>query len=180
MDGVLAYTTLFAGNFAPRNWAFCQGQIIAISANTALFSLIGTYYGGNGTTNFGLPDLRGRAVVGAGSGPGLSPYDVGQVGGTETNFMNTAQMAAHAHLINFTATPGSGSSANQTDPASTVYAPDSSGNSDYSSNPTNNTGIYPGTVTMTATGGNQPFTNIKPYLTLNYIICLAGMFPSRN
>src|SRR5215471_19319629 len=132
MDGVLAYTTLFAGNFAPKNWAFCWGQLLPISGNTALFSLIGTYYGGNGVSNFQLPDLRGRMVVGAGAGPGLSNYDIGQVGGTETNSINIAQMAAHAHLINFTATPGSGSAANQMSPASTVYAPDSSGSSDYS------------------------------------------------
>ena len=81
MEGVLAFTTLFAGNFPPRGWAFCQGQIMSIAQNTALFSLLGTTYGGNGQTTFALPDLRGRAVVSAGQGPGLSPYDLGQVSG---------------------------------------------------------------------------------------------------
>jgi len=180
MDGVLAYTTLFAGNFAPKNWAYCWGQLLPISSNTALFSLIGTYYGGNGTSNFQLPDLRGRMVVGVGAAPGLSQYDIGQDGGTEGGSVSIAQMAAHVHMVNFTATAPSGSSANQTDPTNTAYAPDSGGGTDYSSNNANITAPYPGTVTMTATGGNQPYQNMKPYLALNYIICLYGIFPSRN
>ena len=88
MEGVIGYETGFAGNFAPKNWSFCQGQIVNIASNTALFSILGTVYGGNGTTTFGLPDLRGRAVVGVGQGPGLSTYSLGQVGGVENTTLN--------------------------------------------------------------------------------------------
>src|SRR5262245_2640068 len=108
MEGVMGYTTLFAGNFAPKNWAFCQGQLLSIATNTALFSILGTTYGGNGTTNFGLPDLRGRAVVGAGTGPGLSSYSLGEQGGSENGFMGATQLPIHAHPLQGTITPKSG------------------------------------------------------------------------
>src|SRR6476620_8139642 len=105
MEGYIAESRLFAGNFAPRGWAFCQGQLLSISQNTALFSILGTTYGGNGQTTFGLPDLRGRVPIhsGGSQGPGLSPYDLGEMGGTETNTLTINQMPAHNHTVQFTA-----------------------------------------------------------------------------
>src|ERR1044071_43079 len=120
MDGVIGYTTLFAGNFAPFGWAFCQGQIIAIASNTALFSILGTTYGGNGVTTFALPDLQGRMVVGAGQGPGLPSYDVGQVGGAMSNTMTGQNLAAHTHPAMLT--PGAGANPNSASPGNAVYA----------------------------------------------------------
>ena len=102
----LAEIRIFPYNFAPRGWAFCQGQLLAISQNTALFALLGTTYGGNGITTFGLPDLRGRCAVHVGQGPGLSPYDLGQVGGTETVTLNSQQIAPHPHPANCLNAPG--------------------------------------------------------------------------
>jgi microcystin-dependent protein len=97
MDGTIAEIRLFAGNFAPRNWAFCNGQIMAISQNTALFSILGTTFGGNGQTTFALPDFRGRFPVGPGQGPGLTNHDLGEVSGSETVTLSTAQMPLHTH-----------------------------------------------------------------------------------
>src|SRR5687767_4659649 len=103
----IAQITLFAGNFAPRGWAFCQGQILSIAQNTALFSLLGTTYGGDGQTTFALPDLRGRVPVGTGQGPGLSPYQAGQKSGVENTTLLSTQMPAHVHTANTTVTPAS-------------------------------------------------------------------------
>ena len=97
MEGTIAEIRMFAGNFPPKNWAFCQSQILAISQNTALFSLLGTNYGGNGTTTFGLPDFRGRMPVGQGQGPGLSQYVLGELAGSETNTIANANFPAHSH-----------------------------------------------------------------------------------
>src|SRR4051812_29571089 len=114
MEGVIGYTTLFAGNFAPKNWAFCAGQIINIASNTALFSILGTTYGGNGTTTFALPDLRGRTIVGQGTGPGLSSYVLGQAGGTENDTLDISQMPAHVHPVAVVAAnPATDTPANQ-------------------------------------------------------------------
>jgi hypothetical protein len=165
--------TIFAGNFAPRNWAFCNGQLLAIAQNTALFSILGTTYGGNGTTTFALPDLRGRVPIHFGQGSGLSNYVLGQFGGAENTTLLATQIPAHTHGVNAVASGG-----NQASPAGGLPAIESTGTSlDYSSAATNatmNAGMI-GTA-----GGNQPHTNIQPYLTLNYIIALAGIFPSRN
>src|ERR1043165_413561 len=102
MEGVIGYVTMFAGNFAPKNWAFCQGQIINIASNTALFSILGTVYGGNGTTTFALPNLVGREVVGVGQGPGLSAYSLGEVTGTPNVTVNSVQMPMHTHSMSYT------------------------------------------------------------------------------
>ena len=102
MDPMLASIMIFAGNFAPRGWAFCDGQLLAISANSALFSLLGTTYGGDGRTTFGLPDLRGRAAIGPRHGPGLSNYALGQRGGVETVTLNITQIPSHTHLATVT------------------------------------------------------------------------------
>jgi microcystin-dependent protein len=166
----LGMIAIYGFNFAPRGWAYCNGQILPIAQNTALFSLLGTMYGGNGQTTFGLPDLRGRFANHFGQGPGLSSYDQGQVGGTENVTLSVTQIPAHGHPI----------------------APPASTNSPTASKPTNSVpaagNIYdagPGNATMFnfqsgLTGGNQPAPIMNPYLTLNYCIALEGIFPSRN
>ena len=167
----LAEIRIFPYNFAPRGWAFCQGQLLAISQNTALFSLLGTTYGGNGITTFGLPDLRGRVGVHVGQGPGLSPYDLGQVGGTETVTLTAAQIAPHPHPAN--CVNGAGNSGG---PNNNVWSSDAGGNNQY--------GITKAAGTMAPniigpSGGGQPHNNIQPYLAMNYCIALQGIFPQR-
>ena len=182
MEGVIGYTTCFAGNFAPKSWAFCQGQIINIASNTALFSILGTVYGGNGTTTFGLPDLRGRTIVGVGTGPGLSSYSLGQVGGSESDTLNIMQMPAHVHPVAVVAQNPS----NDTDAASlstasgNVYARDEQGISPYASSPVVSMAPIQAAITMTSVGANQPFSILRPLLVLNYIICTYGVYPARN
>jgi len=182
MEGVIGYTTCFAGNFAPKNWAFCQGQIINIASNTALFSILGTVYGGNGTTTFGLPDLRGRTIVGAGQGPGLSQYSLGQVGGSENDTMSLVQMPAHVHPVTVVAA----NPANDTDAATlttasgSTYARDEGGISPYADSASVNMGALQASITMAPTGGNLPFSILRPLLGMNYVICMYGVYPARN
>src|SRR5919199_4882468 len=154
-------------NFAPRRYAFCAGQILPIAQNTALFSLLGTTFGGNGTTTYGLPDLRGRVPVGVGQGPGLSTISLGEVGGSETETLTQSQMPAHAHLAGVTQ-----SAAASTRPSNQVPA---SGQAVYGAAPDGPT-FNPAFIQNT--GGSQPFPIRNPYLGLNYIIALEGIFPS--
>ncbi len=178
MEGVIGYTTLFAGNFAPKNWAFCQGQIIPIQQNTALFSILGTVYGGNGTTTFGLPNLSGRRVVGAGQGPGLSPYALGQAGGSENVTLSLNQMPAHIHPLQITSHPNSfdvgGASST---PGGGIYAANGSG---YAGAGGVQMKPYNVAVQMTNIGSNVPYNIVNPFLGLNYVICMYGVFPARN
>jgi microcystin-dependent protein len=180
---------LFAGNFAPRGWALCQGQLLSISQNTALFALLGTTYGGNGTTTFGLPDLRGRAIVGAGQGSGLSNYTLGELAGSETVSLALNQTPVHSHAISATATLGAQSgNANQQQPAANrVPAIPTIGTTVglklYSTQPpdTDIEGAQiGGNLDLGGAGGSQPHNNVQPFLALNYIIALQGIFPSRN
>lgn len=157
---------LFPYNFAPRGWAFCQGQIMSIAQNTALFSLLGTTYGGNGQTTFALPDLRGRVAVSSGEGPGLSPYDLGEVTGTENVTLLSTQLPAHTH-----AQPVSNAASSSSRPNGNV--PSSGGS--YTT-PSDGGSFAP----TTPAGGNQPFSITQPLLALNYCIALEGIFPSRN
>jgi microcystin-dependent protein len=168
---------MFAGNFAPRGYALCQGQILAISQNTALFSILGTTYGGNGQTTFALPDLRGRAPVGQGQGPGLSSITLGEVAGTESATMLTTNMPAHNHTL-----------ACDTNPAS-VGAPSGNLLADSGTSQSGGVPIYSNSNTPNGAlnqqsigiaGGSQPFGIRNPYLGINYIIALQGIFPSRN
>lgn len=168
MEPFLGEIRLFPYTFAPRGWAFCQGQILGIAQNTALFSLLGTTYGGNGQTTFGLPDLRGRVAVSSGQGPGLSPYSLGQQGGTESVSLTQNQMPLHAHLVN-----ASSVSPNASRPGNAFLA----ANGPYQAAPDGTT-MAPGMIQ--GTGGNQPHENRQPYTTLNYCIALEGIFPSRN
>jgi len=167
----LAEIRLFPYNFAPRGWAFCQGQLLAISQNTALFALLGTTYGGNGVTTFGLPDLRGRVAVHVGQGPGLSPYDLGQVGGTETVTLTTAQIAPHPHPANCLNANG-----NKPGAINNVWATDLGGNKLYGTTKAAGT-MAPNIIGPS--GGGQPHNNVQPYLALNYCIALQGIFPQR-
>ena len=163
---------LFPYNFAPRSWAFCNGQILSIAQNTALFSLLGTTYGGNGQTTFALPDLRSRVPVHSGQGPGLSNYDLGQSGGDEAVTLGAAELPNHTHLV--TAHNNNGAYAR---PEGRVPGRLSGGTTGYAAA---GNGAVMSPATINPTGGGQPHTNVQPYLTLNYYIALEGIFPSRN
>ena len=186
MKGMIGEVRMFGGNFAPRQWAFCNGQLLAISGNSALFSILGTTYGGDGRTTFGLPDLRGRAALGQGTGPGLSPRPLGQRSGTQTETLTSLKIPSHTHPVTnnlkFNVGVASGS-ANSNEPTDNVLA-DSGNKQVYaaaSSADENMGGVSnTGTVALSPTGGSQAHNNIQPYLAVNYIICLTGLFPSRN
>lgn len=178
MEGYIAQILLFAGNFAPRGWAFCQGQILSIAQNTALFSLLGTTYGGNGQTTFALPDLRGRTPIGAGQGPGLSPINLGQVGGTENTTLVITNMPAHNHTV--TVNPRAVTEAGDTSIPTNAYIANSGAlDREFKAS---GTFVNMGAANATSgiAGGSQPFSIRNPYLGLNYIICMEGIYPSRN
>jgi microcystin-dependent protein len=172
MEGVLAVIWMFGGNFAPRNWALCQGQLLSIAQNQALFSLLGTTYGGDGRTSFGLPDLQGRVPMGAGNGPGLSDRRIGQKGGVEEVVLNTTQMPSHSHAtaVNVSNAPGEESTVSGQVIANHAGA--------FNEDPV--AGQTLGGVTSAAAGGNQAHTNVQPYTVVNYVICMNGLFPSRS
>jgi len=173
---ILGCIFLFAGNFAPRGYLLCQGQLLAISANAALFSILGTTYGGNGTTTFALPDLRGRAAVSQGTGPGLPNVVLGQQGGAPSVSVLIANMPSHNHLINVSSAAGGQNNAPNNFLAGTN---DGQGNPypTYQSTATANT-LAPSAVSLV--GGGAPLNTQSPYLGLNYIIATVGIFPSRN
>jgi len=184
MNPLLATITLFGGNFAPTGYAMCQGQTIAISQNTALFSLLGTTYGGNGTSTFQLPDLQGRVPIGAGNGAGLTPVSLGQVGGSESITLSVNNLPAHSHNLNVNTGLG-----NTAAPGTTTYlasspqtgsGPNSSSLDLYTTNAPNTNLSQAGIGTIGNTGAASPFDNHQPYLAITYIIALQGVFPSRN
>jgi len=178
MEGTIAELRMFAGNFAPRNWAFCAGQLLAIAQNTALFSILGTTYGGNGQTTFALPDLRGRVPVGTGQGPGLPNISLGEVSGSPTHTLIQTEMPAHNHLIRVNANNANDSLPANAYPAAAVIPTDGNKSVSAYNSATDNNTLNPNAVALT--GGNQPFSIMPPYLGMNYIICLFGIFPSRN
>jgi len=159
---------LFAFGWAPVGWAVCNGQLLAISSNTALFSLLGTTYGGDGRTTFGLPDLRGRVPLGLGQGPGLGNYDLGQAGGTEAVTLTVAQLPAHNHGMQ-----GSGSATSKS-PANLVPGFNSASSAYGAADGTQMAANFCGNQ-----GGSQPHENRQPYLTACYCIATAGIYPSR-
>jgi len=169
-DPFVGEIRMFAGNFAPQGWAFCNGQLLAISQNEALFSLLGTAYGGDGRTTFALPDLRGRIPLHAGSGPGLSPRPLGSSGGTEKETVTINQMAPHSH-------PFQGSDQLAASPNPAGNAPAQSRRNAYI-NEAPGSALAPGAVT--SSGGSQSHTNLMPYLCVNFIIALFGIYPSRQ
>lgn len=166
---------MFAGNFAPRGWALCDGQLLSISQNTALFSIIGTTYGGDGQTTFALPDLRGRVPVHAGHGPGLTNKNLGQKGGEETVTLTVNEIPSHSHTAQLFAD----STVATTDkPESALPARNAASTPQYGAIP--NTRLSNSSISVYNTGGNQPHPNMQPYLTVNFIIALQGIFPPRN
>ncbi len=182
MEPMIGEIRMFAGNFNPRSWALCHGQLLPISQNQALFSILGTTYGGDGRTTFALPDLRGRVAISPGNGPGLSDYRLGQRGGAENVTLNTQQIPSHNHgltggvkvTVNTdTATGTDGGGATLGSAGANIYngsAPeDGEDLNGVSSN-----------LAATNTGGGQSHTNIQPFLAVNYIIALQGVFPSRS
>lgn len=179
MDPFIAQIMMFGGNFAPRGWAFCNGQLLPISQNTALFSLIGTIYGGDGRTTFALPDLRSRVAIHPGRGPGLSDYRVGTRGGIETNQLLAGNMPSHNHAPRLRAESAAGTTGNPTNNLlgvvtgadSRPYAPPV---------PADEVDMSADGIRSSNVGGNQPFENRQPYLAVNYIIALQGVFPSRS
>lgn len=175
----VAEVTIYPFNFAPKGWAFCAGQLLPLSQNTALFSLLGTNYGGDGKSTFGLPNFQGNAVIGQGQGPGLSPYFVGQEGGASSVTLLQSEMPSHSHSW----------SANTSDGTVLTAANNMLSNAFTGSKTVNYVGNYMTTNNNPATamspfaigitGGGQPHDNMQPYLTLNFCIALQGVFPAR-
>ncbi|QUL37815.1 phage tail protein [Erythrobacter sp. JK5] len=178
MDPFIGQIVMFGGNFAPRGWAFCDGQLLSIAQNTALFSILGTIYGGDGRTNFALPEMRGRVVMHEGNGPGLDPKNLGERGGVNTNTLTVNNLPPHNHTATLHAESDVGTSGNPTNSmlgvitgANKIYAP---------SVPAANVPMHPDSIVVSNTGSGQSFTNEPPYTVVNYIIALVGTFPSRN
>jgi microcystin-dependent protein len=177
----VAEIRIFTGNFAPIGWALCNGQLIPISQNTALFSLLGTTYGGDGKSTFALPDLQGSAPMHAGQGSGLSLRDLGELGGEQTVTLLQTEMPAHSHSLSATTTKGTTatSSNNQLALASAGGGKNSAGNVvNYYS--TNNANTTLNQFATSIAGGNLPHNNMMPFLGLNFIIALQGVFPPRG
>ena len=182
MDAFMGTILAFGFNYAPRGWALCNGQTMAISQNSALFTLLGTYYGGNGQTTYQLPNLQSRLPIGMGQGAGLSPYQIGQVSGTEQISITTNNMPSHNHAISVNSTAATvnvptagvsladanGSDATNGDAVTVnIYAPAAP-----------NVALHPQTCSLA--GGNQPISILQPTLAINYSIALEGIYPSRN
>jgi microcystin-dependent protein len=186
MESFIGTIMMFAGNFAPLGWALCDGTLLSIAQNAALFSILGTTFGGNGQTNFALPDLRGRVPIHQGQGPGLSSYALGEAGGTENVTLTTTQIPPHAHTTpshtHSFAAPASTGRPTGTSPASAVpaaatanfYA--SAANAAMLAGTTANDGAGNSGVA----GSGVSHTNLQPFLGVNFIICLQGIFPSRS
>lgn len=172
----IAEIKMFGGDFAPRGWALCDGQLLSISSNTALFSLLGTTYGGDGETTFGLPDLRSRVAIHPGDGPGLTPRNLGQKGGEERVTLNATQIPAHSHSGTIKSSSGLPDESN---PAGLYPAALTNGTEGYAAN---HDGVMAADAIQTAanTGGGQAHDNVQPFQCVNYIIALTGIFPSES
>ena len=170
-DPFVAEIRIFPFNFAPKGWAWCDGQLMPLSQNTALFSLLGTTYGGNGKSNFALPDLQGRAPMHPGQGPGLSLHDLGETGGSETVTLLESETPAHSHSMRAAAEAGE-----ENDPAGAALGV-TIGNTLYNSGST----LAPmAPEALSPAGGDQPHNNLQPYLTFYFCIALQGVFPPRT
>jgi microcystin-dependent protein len=167
----IAEIRIFAGNFAPRGWAFCNGQLLPVSQNTALFSLIGTIYGGDGRTTLALPDLQGRAPMHPGRGPGLTSRRIGESGGTELETLAETQMPNHNHAMAASPNP-----AESPDPTGNALGRSVGGNT---YGPVTNL-LSLADAAASPNGGNQAHNNMQPFLAINYIIALVGLYPSRG
>lgn len=170
-DPFVSEIRIFSFNFAPKGWAFCNGQILPLSQNTALFSLLGTTYGGNGSSNFALPDMQGRAPMHPGQGQGLSLHDLGETGGSETVTLIESEIPAHSHTLsvaslNSQSTAPTNNSLGRGNPVK-VYT-------------SGGTAVTMGTNSILPTGGSLPHNNMMPYLTMSFCIALQGVFPPRG
>jgi microcystin-dependent protein len=168
-DPFVAEIRIFPFNFAPRGWAWCDGQLLPLSQNTALFSLLGTTYGGNGKSNFALPDLQGRAPMHPGQGPGLSLHDLGETGGSETVTLLESEIPSHSHGMRVSTDDG-----NSRNPGPNSYI--GAGNNLFAA-PQNLQMMAP--ESLAPAGGDQPHNNLQPYLTFYFCIALQGVFPAR-
>lgn len=168
-DPFVAEIRIFPFNFAPKGWAWCDGQLLPLSQNTALFSLLGTTYGGNGKSNFALPDLQGRAPMHPGQGPGLSLHDLGETGGSETVSLLESEIPAHSHPMSMSLRPG-----DNLNPQGLALG---TGNAAYVA-PANLQFMAP--EALAPAGGDQPHNNLQPYLTFYFCIALQGVFPPRT
>jgi microcystin-dependent protein len=202
MEGTIGEVRMFAATFSPRNWAYCQGQLIAIRSNTALFSILGTQYGGDGVTTFALPNLASRAMVGTGQAAGFSSYENGEMTGSENVGLINAELPAHTHVptVAAGAAPtadvtlnGANGLAGQASPQGGLVGQDTAHNVSMYASTGTTVAMDPGSivvskvvappvtgVTLAPAGNSVPHANIQPSLALNYIICLQGIFPSRN
>ncbi len=181
MEGTLAEIRMFAGNFAPRGWQFCNGQLLPIAQWTAVFALVGTTFGGDGQTTFGVPDLRGRIPVGTGNGAGLPSVTLGEMSGTNTTTLLSANLPAHNHTVTGNiamqavtdGTLGSDATGRYSGPGSFYATPAS---------PPDVTGMAPVAINLTTSiaGSSSPVSIMQPYGGMNYIFCVEGIFPSRN
>lgn len=174
MDPFVAEIRIFPFSFAPKGWALCDGQLLPISQNTALFSLLSTNYGGNGTSTFALPDLQGSAPMHPGQGPGLSLHDLGEMGGVETVSLLVSEIPAHSHALQAVPNP-----ALVKLPDPNVALARTRGGNGYQTNSTANLTLM-AAVALTPAGGDQPHNNLMPYLTLSFCIALQGVFPPRS
>jgi microcystin-dependent protein len=171
-DPFVAEIRIFPFNFAPRGWAWCDGQLMPLSQNTALFSLLGTTYGGDGKSNFALPDLQGRAPMHPGQGPGLSLHDLGETGGSETVTLLESEIPSHNHSLNFV------------NATATSTIPE---NANFASSPQPNASVYANSISnlkmasiLNPAGGSMPHNNMQPYLTFYFCIALQGVYPPRS
>jgi microcystin-dependent protein len=169
-DPFLGEIRIFASNFAITGWAFCNGQLLPISQHTALFSLLGTTYGGDGQSTFALPNLQGRTAIGAGQGPGLSNRDLGENGGTTSETLTLQQLGSHTHAANAGTAGATGT------PGANIWGQGARGRPPIYGPAANLTTMN--ASAMSLAGGSQPHNNMQPYLTLNYLISLQGIFPS--
>jgi len=170
---ILGMIAIFGFNFAPKGWALCNGQLLSVAQNSALFSLLGVTYGGDGKTTFGLPDLRGRSPIGQGQGPGLSSRLIGSQGGTETTTLTSNNIPAHTHTL-----LASGATGNTSNPQNAILANSGDFDNEYTTAITNAVHMHYSAIGMA--GNSSPFSIVPPYVTLNYCIALAGIFPNRG
>ncbi|WP_462158963.1 phage tail protein [Pseudoalteromonas sp. GB56] len=175
-DPYIGEIRMFAGNFAPRNWSNCSGQILSIAQNNALFALLGTTYGGDGVSTFALPDLRGRIPVHQGAGPGLTPRKIGSKFGSERETLNINELPDHNHAL-----MASLNDADSSNPANDVLASQSDGDQPYAGAPSDPSNFQQlNSQSIGISGGGQAHNNLMPSLCVNFIICMFGNFPSRN
>jgi microcystin-dependent protein len=173
VDPFVAEIRIFPFNFAPKGWAFCDGQILPLSQNTALFSLLGTTYGGDGKSNFALPNMQGNAAMHPGQGPGLSLHDLGETGGSETVSLLESEMPAHSHAFQASGQPGEDPA-----PSPSEALARSVGANLYQTSGASPVQLAP--AALSPAGGDQPHNNMQPYLTFNFNIALQGVYPPRT